>query len=215
MANLLFFGDSITEGFWDGEGGWVERTRKQLFAETIRSGYIAFHRFYNLGVSGDNTESLLTRFENEIKVRTEWEKKEDNVIIIAIGINDSQVYQETGKTRVPFEKFKENIHMLISQARKYADTISFVGLTPVDERKVDPSPWTPEKSYKNDSIKRFNNAVKSICDSHSIPFIAVLEEWLGQPYPDLLSDGLHPNTKGHETLFATIYPQLQQILHLP
>lgn len=214
MANIVFFGDSITEGFWDSEGGWVERIRKQLFTNTINSQYTVFHRFYNLGVSGDNTDSLLVRFENELKVRTEGEKKEDNVVIIAIGINDSQVYHETEKTRVSFEKFQENIQTLISQAKKYADTIYFIGLTPVDEDKVDPSPWTPEKSYKNESIKRFNDAVKNICISQSIQFIDVLEEWLKQPYQELLSDGLHPNTQGHEKLFATISPKLQQMLRL-
>jgi len=28
MVNILVFGDSITYGAWDEEGGWVQRLRK-------------------------------------------------------------------------------------------------------------------------------------------------------------------------------------------
>lgn len=44
-------------------------------------------------------------------------------------------------------------------AKKYAPRVIFLGLTPVDENKVDPIPWAPLKSYKNKLINQFLKAM--------------------------------------------------------
>lgn len=79
MAHYLIFGDSITQGFNDLTGGWVQRLRESLTLDDF---------VINLGVSGDTSDGLLARFEVELKPRLSTEG-ESNIILIAIGSNDS------------------------------------------------------------------------------------------------------------------------------
>ena len=82
MTRILVFGDSIARGAVDLEkGGWVERLRI-YFVNNSKDKSV-----YNLGISGDTTENLLKRFMNECKVR------EPEIIIFAIGVNDSAIIQ--------------------------------------------------------------------------------------------------------------------------
>ncbi len=157
---------------------------------------------YNLGVSGDNTEDLLKRFETECKARLSEEKSV--IIIFAIGINDSQFLHNENRLRIPPEKFKENIKKLINLSKKFTTKIIFVGLTPVDETKTIPLPWNTNKSYRNENVEKYNKIIRLICKKSNIYFIEIFERWVKINYKDLLEDGLHPNSKGHEKIFETV-----------
>jgi len=181
MATILVFGDSETYGAWDSEGGWVSRLRK-FIDKTNKE-----HMIYNLGVDGNNTESLLIRFEFETKARL-W-PEEETIILFQIGANDS--------SRLSFERFNENLKQLVKIAKKYSSKIVFLGLTSVDEKKTNPIPWNKDISYKNDKIKRYNDAIKTICKENKVYFIEISKISLDE-------DGLHPSTKGHEKIFMTV-----------
>jgi len=101
------FGDSITAGANDSEGGWVKRLDRSIV---------------NLGVSGERTADLLKRIEREAKKASS--------IIIAIGVNDT--YNEIAPV-TPMEKFKENIAKLIRISKNATDKIAFIGLFPAGE----------------------------------------------------------------------------------
>jgi len=69
-------GDSITFGFYDKEGGWIQRLRKflddkllneleGLDKKILRKLKNPYFFVYNLGISGNTTENLLERFEFE------------------------------------------------------------------------------------------------------------------------------------------------------
>ena len=88
MAQILVFGDSISYGKWDKEGGFVQRMKNFLDEETLSKSENE-HTIYNLGVSGNTTEDLLERFEFETKQRLK-EDDEELIFIFAIGVNDSQ-----------------------------------------------------------------------------------------------------------------------------
>jgi hypothetical protein len=56
MASILCFGDGITQGYVDLEGGWTQRLRRRLDQPaTVPVGATTFpaHAVFNLGVSGD------------------------------------------------------------------------------------------------------------------------------------------------------------------
>lgn len=200
MAHILIFGDSIIYGAWDKEGGWVERLKKFSHQKTLaekRNNLL----LYNLGVSGDTTEDLLERFKPETKRRLDEE--EENIIIFSIGVNDSQINKKN-RLLVPPEKFKENIQKLINLSKEVAQKIIFVGFTPVDESKVDPMPWKPTHSYKNECIKEYDNFVKEVCDKNKILFIEIFKEFMKENYKNLLEDGVHPNTEGHQKIFEIV-----------
>lgn len=149
--NIIIFGDSIAFGEWDKEGGWAARLRKYTDQKVIATDFKTYISIYNAGISGDNTETLLQRFENELKVR--FDPEDQNSIIIAIGINDSQVSIKDGSNKISPEKFKSNSEKLLEISKKYTPNIILVGLTPVDEEKVNPMPWKVIHSYLQKEVK--------------------------------------------------------------
>lgn len=194
MATVCIFGASIVWGAIDPEhGGWVGRIR--TFLEVERNFEIDV---YNLGVSGDTTKELLERFEIECQAR------EPDVILISIGINDSQYINDRNNLRTSPEEFRNNIQRLIKLGQKFTSKIIFVGFNPVDESKTMPIPWSPEKYYTNENVKEYNNIVKSVSEESKLPFVEIFNEWMKSSYKKLLEDGLHPNPKGHKKIFETV-----------
>lgn len=201
MAQILVFGDSIAAGAWTDEGGWVNLLQKYWYKKRLEDQDNYF-LIYNLGISGDTTQELLARFEKETKARLDEEA--ENIIIFAIGINDVQWVNDEKHTRLSKEEFTDNLEKLIELARGYSTKIIFLGLTPVDEAKVDPIPWIPELSYKNEHIKQFNQLIRTVCQENSLYFIDIFENWIKLDYQKLLFDGAHPNTKGHKRIFEKV-----------
>lgn len=203
MTTILVFGDSITYGAWDIEGGWVQRLRRFLDKKVIDSNADIYYLTYNLGISGDTSELLIERLKQEIDARIE-DKDEDVVILISIGGNDSILDNENKTTRVAQDKFESNLKKSFTLAKNYSKKIVFVNSIPVDETKVDPIPWVPGCSYKNELRKKFNNIAKSISKKENIHFIDVNDAFEKMDYRKLLVDGVHPDAKGHEKIFEIV-----------
>ncbi len=91
---VLVFGASITQGFWDTEGGWVARLRehydKQRIANQSDRG---IPTFFNLGISGDTSKNLRKRFVAETEARV-W-PNEDMLFILCIGTNNARTINGT------------------------------------------------------------------------------------------------------------------------
>ncbi|MGB2762075.1 MAG: GDSL-type esterase/lipase family protein [Minisyncoccales bacterium] len=203
MAQILVFGDSITYGAWDKEGGWVQRLRKLLDKQNLSNSDNFYYLVYNLSIDGDTTNGLLKRFESETSPRM-WEG-EKTIIVFSIGINDSCFIQTKNIFMISKEKFEENIKKLINLAQKFSSNIVFIGLTPVEEIKVTPLPWSKTgKSYKNEYIKEYNKIIKSVCKENNVYFIEIFEQLTRIDYKNLLEDGAHPNTQGHKKIFEIV-----------
>ena len=204
MTQILIFGDSIAWGAWDREGGgWVERLWKTLAERNIADSEMHY-RLYNLSISGDTTGWLLERFENETKQRTDFrEEGEETVIIFAIGINDTKFILEQDVTMVPAKQFENNISTLIQQAKKHTAKIVFVGLTPLDEN-VEKFTKPLGYVYRNEHIKRFDDIIKSVCTKNGVHFVEIFEKFSADGYKQLLEDGLHPNSAGHQRVFEIV-----------
>ncbi len=193
MADIFIFGDSITWGFYDVDGGWAERLKKDCYPK---------HIIYNLGVSGNTTFDLLNRFEFETEQR--FYRDEKTLVIFSIGINDSQFNNKENRTRVDVFNFRNNLLRLINKARKFTPYVIFLGLNPVDESKVDPIPWRQEFSYKNEKIKEYEGIIKNVCEETKIHFVPVFHKFYESDYENLLEDGIHPNSEGHKKIFGII-----------
>lgn len=206
--NLLIFGDSITWGAWDEEGGWAQRIKSFADKKAATQNYDNYAAVYCLGVSGDNTEDLLHRFETEIKARIEEDEKTQ--MIIAIGINDLQFDPSENKHRVSPEDYKENLIKLIEISKKYNANIMFVGLTPVDDNLVDPIPWKQESSYRLEFVQKYDGILKDVCREQNIPYVELLSKFMEKDFKTLLTDGLHPNTEGHKLVFEEVKKYLEE-----
>jgi lysophospholipase L1-like esterase len=206
--NILVFGDSIAYGAWDPDlGGWVNRLRTYLDERVLESNLKEYFIVYNLGISGDDSNTLLKRFEREIKART-WDEK-DNIIILAIGANDCMQDNKSKRTATSSDKFKQNIEELTKKAKKYSDKVFIVGITPVDESKVSPFPWDKKYSAKNELIDQFNTILQAICSKNKVQFIDICQEF-NSNYMDLFEDGEHPNRAGHICIFECVKEILEK-----
>ena len=201
MAQVLIFGDSITYGAWDKEGGWVNRLRKFLDEKNLTDPNF-YYSCYNLGISGDTSKDLIERFEFETRQRLEDD--EETIIIFAVGVNDSQFIYSESRHMVSKGGFKRNIQKLISLARKYSSKIIFIGLTPVDETKTVPQPWDANKSYTNRYVKEYDSIIGKVCKENKVYFVEIFEKLKGTDYQKLLEDGLHPNSEGHQKMFEIV-----------
>ncbi len=188
---ICIFGDSIVWGSYDyKEGGWVNQLKNYFIKKDIG--------IYNLGISGENTEKLILRIEPEAKSR------KADIIISAIGINDTQFIHSKNNYRFSEDHFKKNIEKIYKISSDITKKIIFIGITGVDESKVDPLPWDPDKSYKNERIDEFNLILKNFCLDKKIFFISLS----GVLDKKDLCDGLHPNPSGHNKIFKKIKREL-------
>lgn len=196
--NICIFGDSITWGACDYEcGGWVERLKTFLLKN--RDGVDV----YNFGVSGNTTEDVLARFDWETVIM------KPEMIVFAVGINDSQYVISKDNLKINQVKFEKNIQTLIDKATKITNKILFVGLTKVDETKVMPRIHRSKvKYYENEIIKKYDLVISNVCKRNSIPFVGIFEIL----DIDDLEDGLHLNSVGHKKMFEKIKPEVEQLL---
>lgn len=201
MTNILIFGDSIAYGDYDRLGGWVDRLKRSLKNKVIENKTGVDINVFNLSISGDTTTQLIKRLPNEIPQRCWPDHK--IIIILAIGINDAMLVNKNIKTSE--RNFKNNIKKATSICKKYCDEIIFVGLTPIDERKVTPMPWSPTEFYYNATIKHYNNVIKKLCKENNLKFIDLFNKFNQINYKILLSDGAHPNTIGHKKIYNIVY----------
>ena len=206
MANILVFGSSTTLGFNDfKEGGWVDRLKK--FVNEINEKEKLSHAVYNLGVDGDDTQGLLKRFLTEAKPRC-WPNSK-NIIIFEIGTNDSIVNADKSR-RTPPEKFGENLKKIISQSKKLTKYVTFVSLNPVIEERLTPVPWSPNESYYEAEVERYDNIIKKVCKQKGVDFIDLFKETSKYAFKKYIDDGVHPNPKGHEIIFKTVKNFLEE-----
>lgn len=193
MAKILVFGDSIAYGACDKDGGWVLRLRKFLDKNTPVEPETHF-LVYNLGISGDNTSKLVERVEVECRAR------EPEIIIFAIGMNDSYYINSKDNPRVKLVDFQNNLDKLLKIAEQFTKNIIFVGLTKADESRTMPVAWDSQQYYDNDNINKYDSVIKKFCKENKLKYI---------PMFDLLDktdleDGSHPNSKGHQKMLEIV-----------
>ncbi len=186
--NICIFGDSIVWGAYDPEnGGWATMLKNYYEEKDGRN-------VYALGICGDTTEGLLKRLELEAFMR------QPNLIIFAIGINDSQFLKKEKRTQISLDRFKSNLEELFNIANKFTDKVVFIGTTNVDDSRFTMASYIEDHLYKSEIVKDYNNAIKDFSESKNAPFINVFDLLSKED----LEDGLHPNSQGHRKLFNKI-----------
>lgn len=210
---VLFFGDSITQGFFDLEGGWVTRLRKQydqIFFDAGADPTSQFPLLFNLGISANLTKDVLARFSAEAEAREYM--GETLAFVFAIGTNDTCFWQDKHESEP--EIYTRQLAELVAQARMFSDRILFVGLQPATDALLNPLPQsTTGRSFSTDRLKMFDDALKQFCAQEKLPVVDVFSAFVESGDPDaLLLDGLHPNAKGHELIASLVKPQLDKLL---
>ena len=201
---ILIFGDSITYGQRDLElGGWTNRLKLGIAND---SSIVSCHVF-NMGISGQTTGEVLERLDRECQGRVLEDA--NNIIILAAGINDTQVVR--GKVLVGEDDFRDNVNILIDYARSHAGNIIYVGLTPVDESRTNPVWWDKTKNWRNDIIARYDGIIEEVCREQGVRYIHLFDSI----DPLTNEDGLHPSAEGHrimtEIITGVVYEYLKRV----
>lgn len=200
---ILVFGDSITYGQRDLEmGGWVNRLKLALAHD---SSITSCHVF-NMGISGQSTTEILERLERECKGRVLDDA--NNIIVIAAGINDTQILE--GEIINDEDRFKSNVIALLNKAKDLTDKVIYLGLTPVDDSRTDPVYWDKTRAWKSELVESYDNIISEICSEMGIRYVYVYD----QIDPATNEDGLHPSEAGHiilaEIMGNVIYDYLKK-----
>lgn len=211
---VLVFGDSITQGYWDTDGGWVERLRKHydsLQVTDLQSRDEA--TIFNLGISADNSDDILERIEAETISRTRH--GDLPIVILQIGVNDSSsdVLPNNISVRMPINDYENNLGTIIRKIGPISSKIIFVGSSACDETRTTPVFWG-EYYYTNKAIRTYENMMKDIAAENEVAFIPVFDKFMEKlkQEKELLSDGLHPNNEGHDFMFEIILKELDLLL---
>ncbi len=210
---ILFFGDSIMQGFYDSQGGWAQRLINEYHAkslDSLKQGKDTVECF-NLGISGDTATGILERFDNEFGARQLYE--DENLVVIAIGTNDAILREN--RALMDVYQFQETLEKLLDKVKSVADKALLVGLPAVDQSMTDP--WiysTTNKQWHNKRIDVFEDTIKQSAERMDMPFVPIYDRFKAEldNGRDLLSDGLHPNEAGHQLILELVKPELEKLL---
>ncbi|MFA5856916.1 MAG: GDSL-type esterase/lipase family protein [Candidatus Pacearchaeota archaeon] len=185
---ICVFGASTAYGKGDNEkGGWVNRLRLSLEKE---NNVIV----YNFGIIGETTRELIERFTNDCYSRN------PDIIIFAIGDNDSSYVDREGNNRVEIDEYELNIEELIKKAKEFTDKIVFVGLKKVDEERTMPLTWKKNIYFKNKNIIEYDERLRHVTKAEDIHYLSIFDSLELRD----LSDGLHPDKNGHHKISVKV-----------
>lgn len=187
LQSVLILGDSIVRGAGvDDSYGWAHRLRDRSTTADVTVD----------GVGGRTVVDIVAQLEK-------YSLEEFDVLIVAVGINDSVYRSEMGNHRVDLDTYEHLLREIATLADSTDTQMIFIGLTRVDEKLV--TPYKEDKNYINHTIEQYDRVLRSVANDASAQYIQVppLNDTEG-----LLSDGLHPSADGYETLYEAIHRQL-------
>jgi lysophospholipase L1-like esterase len=212
---IVAFGDSTTS-----PRGPVTIYERLLNVELPERGLDA--RVVNAGVPGNTTEQALARLEKDVLAR------KPNLVLVQFGINDSAVQVNAdppakGST-VPLAKYKDNLREIVRAVRRDGGRV--ILMTPNSMR------WTPKflafygkPPYKPDDVQGFNvvlkdyaEAVRQLAREEKVPLVDAYAAFEAhgkeevQSVDELLTDGMHPNDKGHRLVADLLHPAIAAAL---
>lgn len=201
---ILCFGDSLTYGAWDTEGGWVDLLKRHYHSKFIKGGNKI--QVYNLGIGGETSLGLLQRIEQEIQARKsmEWEV----IIIIATGKNDTRAKDKPDNFESDLKTYHKNLNEIITISKRYSKKILLIGFGAVNETLSFKNLY-----YSNERIKLFDEINQEIAHRNNIPRIDLYNQMIeNSHFNDIYIDRVHPNSLGHKWLFKKILPEIDKLI---
>lgn len=205
-ARIYVFGDSITYGAWDTQGGWCDRIKHKLHELKTNPSYDIKFQMFNLGIGGENSRSLSNRFETELnnRHREDWPA----VILIATGANDTRYTETNNKPAISIEEFQSNLVNIIQTAKKHTEKIILVGIAPVENDRQ------PFKKFllSNELLKKYDDRITSIAHHHSLQKVTIWDTFKSSTNQLYSVDSVHPNDDGHSIIMNLVWAELSKFL---
>ena len=168
--NIVFFGDSITNKY----------TVEEFFSDK----YVI-----NSGISGDKTEDLIERIEDDVY------KYNPSKVFLLIGINDLN-------NGVDEEKIINNIQKIVNGIklkRKYTK-IYIESIYPINRNTFNEKEYEFNENITNDKIKEINKKLENLCKENDVEYIDVFSKLIDEEgnLKDIYTiEGLHLNDLGY------------------
>jgi lysophospholipase L1-like esterase len=181
-ADLIFFGDSITQGwhkkYWEGE---IQKLGKA----------------FNFGIGGDGIQNVLWRIQNG-----ELEGQSPKVVVVAIGVNN--FWGKGGSD----EGMAKGVGMIVDEIRQRCPSskVLIVGIFPTQREKTNPL----RQRVKN--VNALNAKLADDKQVFFIDFGGKLLTEDGAFTADVSPDAVHLNEKGYGIYAENLLPKLKQLL---
>jgi len=204
---ILCFGDSITFGEIDTEnGGWVDRLKDDFvrkYANAVRQEVTV----YNLGICGESTDGLSTRFSVEFNAR--YVKGQGALVIFAYGANDIVIHKD--KNIVPIKYFIRNLENCITFAKSKSANVLLHSVTPIADSSDGVVNQHGKLRYNKD-IEAYNIVLKKLAIDFGCHYIDVFSAFNKNINQLLSCDGIHPNSEGHSIIYGLVQNCLDKCL---
>jgi len=139
----------------------------------------------NASISGDTTLGGRSRLDWILK-------SQPDIVVLALGAND-------GLKGVPASTMQRNLDAMVNQIQKSRASVLLIGMR---------LPTNYGKTYR----QQFEHAYQRVAKRYVITYIPFLLEEVALN-PELnLSDGLHPNAKGHDVIASKVLEVLKPIM---
>ncbi|PZS97526.1 MULTISPECIES: SGNH/GDSL hydrolase family protein [Stenotrophomonas] len=171
QARVVFFGDSITEG-WGREGS---------------PGFFPGKGWLNRGISGQTTAQMLVRFPQDVLALR------PQVVVILAGTND--IAGNTGPSTQAM--IEDNLHAMVDLALAHGIAVVLASVLPVSEYPWMPG-ITPAPKVRalNTALKHYADAKQLVYLDYYMP----MANAAGGLDPQLAEDGVHPTAKGYAVM---------------
>ena len=194
---IVFAGDSVTdsgrkrpvgEGLWDGVGNGYVRS-----IDTLLNVYYPeyFYRIVNMGVSGDNSRNLLSRWQTDVM------DLNPDYIVCCIGFNDVwRFFDEPGcKTGVSIEEYRNNLEKMAEASIGKVRKLIFMTPYYMEANKSD------EMRVK---MTEYASVMKQVAEKYKTDCIDLQKEfdgYLKYRYPAYITwDRIHPGWIGSQII---------------
>lgn len=174
-VGLCFVGASTTAGYGDPKGlGWVGRVVSRTHHPDLDL------TAYNLGVRGDTSGDVMSRWRTETAPR--WAGRAERRLVVSAGVRDVLSGMTLARSRL-------NLANILDEATSSGIAVFVVGLAPGLDAEV------------NARIEALAEAQADVCSRRGVPYVDCFrplvthDQWLA----DLSAgpDGVHPGQAGY------------------
>ena len=183
QKSILFLGDSLTEGY----GVEIDSTYTSLLQKKLNAENLNW-KVINSGISGSKSASGPSRSKWILK-----SKERPSIVVVVLGAND-------GLRGLPVSSMKKNLTDTI-KVLKEAKIKTILG-----EVYVPPN-------YGKEYSDQFKLVFKEVAKNNNVDLMPFLLEKVAGKSELNLSDGIHPNEKGHQIIADGIYSYIKRQLN--
>jgi N-acetylglucosamine-6-sulfatase len=188
-AELVFLGDSITQG-WEGGG------------KVVWEKHWAPLKAANFGIGGDRTEHVLWRLDNG-----NFDGLKPKAIVLMIGTNNTG-HQKPDGYQSPAKNTAEGVKLILEKLKAKAPQAKILVLA------IFPRGATPDDKWRKQN-EETNAIIKGYADDKTVFYMDIGPKFLaadGTLTPEIMPDRLHLSPKGYEIWAEAIEPKVKELL---